>query len=819
MSPPSGVNAQLRHLVHYHLDNGFLENALFFAGRLHALDPRNGDTAHLLALCNLRLGRYKAAFDYAKPKNHSPHLGCAYVYAQACLALERFELGAQALEKARGLWAGRNHWNKHSDTSKRHMPDAAACHCLLGKLYAAYGETKKAIDYYVDSLKLNPFMWDAFTGLCDIGAVVRPQNIFKITPEMLASISYIASNGHAINSFTSQDSFDSKNPFISTPEVDPFNPTARPGADVGLNLGGSNLLSRLNGSAPVMYGNGLYHDAETPTSNGLYRTGEDVMMGETGGPVMNDHPPEITHAPVRKTRMQNLNAAAAAAEEPPKMRQITTRTRFKTASEMNERTEIPQPVGQNGHKRTVSGHSTREQTHQVSAPPAADPTAAPPRRSVRLLNTLSSQIRPSSSRLAAATGRDAESKERRELRKAKATGAKGKAGSVSTVGRVVSGNRKPPVDTSDSMKPDSRPPSVASTLAPPPKMMVPPDTTKEQEALNWLLDLLLKIGSGYKSLSRFECDKALDAFQSIPSQQRETPWVLAQIGKAYYERSMYVEAEKVFQRIREKAPSHLEDMEVFSNTLWQLKKETDLAYLAHTLVDQDRLSPQAWCALGNAQSLQREHDQAIKCFSRATQLDPKFAYAFTLQGHEHIANEEYDKAMYAYRCAISADNKHYNGWYGLGHVYEKMAKYDVAEKHYRAAFAINPTNPLLAVRIGFVLDRMKKTEAALQQYEAAIHLDPRSTLARFRKAQILLKINCPDEALAELLYLKDAAPEDVNVHFALARTYKRLRDRTSAVRHFTIALNLDPKAQSLIKEAMDSWEDDGVEGFSSEDER
>jgi anaphase-promoting complex subunit 3 len=112
--PPAGVNAQLRHLVHYHLDNGFLENALFFASRLHALEPRNGDATHLLALCNLRLGRYKAAFDYAKPKGHQPpHLGCAYVFAQACLDLELYEAGIQALEKTRGLWTGRSHWSKH----------------------------------------------------------------------------------------------------------------------------------------------------------------------------------------------------------------------------------------------------------------------------------------------------------------------------------------------------------------------------------------------------------------------------------------------------------------------------------------------------------------------------------------------------------------------------------------------------------------------------------------------------------------------------------------------------------------------------------
>lgn len=117
---PSGVNAQLRQLIHYHLDNGFYENALFLAGRLHALDVRSPDAIHLLALCNLRVGRYKAAFDLSQPKSRQSqqqiHLGCAYVFAQACLGLERYDAGAQVLEKTRGIWAGRNHFSRSDAT-------------------------------------------------------------------------------------------------------------------------------------------------------------------------------------------------------------------------------------------------------------------------------------------------------------------------------------------------------------------------------------------------------------------------------------------------------------------------------------------------------------------------------------------------------------------------------------------------------------------------------------------------------------------------------------------------------------------------------
>jgi len=234
-------------------------------------------------------------------------------------------------------------------------------------------------------------------------------------------------------------------------------------------------------------------------------------------------------------------------------------------------------------------------------------------------------------------------------------------------------------------------------MAPPPL-----DANRERDAIHWLLGLLHSIGTGYRHVTRYDSAKAIEAFMAIPKAQRDTPWVLAQLGKAYYERTQYAEAENVFRRIREIAPSHMEHMEVYSNTLWQRKEEVALGHLAHTLMDQDRLSPQAWCALGNASSLDRQHDDAVKCFTRATQLDPKFAYAFTLQGHEHVANEEFDKAMAAYRNAISADNRHYNGWYGLGGVYERLGKYEVAEKHYRAAAQINPNNAMILVRIGLV---------------------------------------------------------------------------------------------------------------------
>lgn len=62
--------------------------------------------------------------------------------------------------------------DKHTDTRRQPLPDAAAVFCLQGKLWHAHQDLNKAIDCYAESLKLNPFMWDAFLGLCDLGMLV-----------------------------------------------------------------------------------------------------------------------------------------------------------------------------------------------------------------------------------------------------------------------------------------------------------------------------------------------------------------------------------------------------------------------------------------------------------------------------------------------------------------------------------------------------------------------------------------------------------------------------------------------------------------------
>lgn len=51
---------------------------------------------------------------------------------------------------------------------------------MQGKLWQAHAEHQKATECYAEALKLNPFMWDAFTALCDLGEDMTQSSVIRL---------------------------------------------------------------------------------------------------------------------------------------------------------------------------------------------------------------------------------------------------------------------------------------------------------------------------------------------------------------------------------------------------------------------------------------------------------------------------------------------------------------------------------------------------------------------------------------------------------------------------------------------------------------
>lgn len=318
------------------------------------------------------------------------------------------------------------------------------------------------------------------------------------------------------------------------------------------------------------------------------------------------------------------------------------------------------------------------------------------------------------------------------------------------------------------------------------------------------MSLLREMGKGYLALCSYNCKEAINILSHLPSHHYSTGWVLCQIGRAYFELSEYMQAERIFSEVRRIESFRVEGMEIYSTTLWHLQKDVALSVLSKDLTDMDKNSPEAWCAAGNCFSLQREHDIAIKFFQRAIQVDPNYAYAYTLLGHEFVLTEELDKALACFRNAIRVNPRHYNAWYGLGMIYYKQEKFSLAEMHFQKALDINPQSSVLLCHIGVVQHALKKSEKALDTLNKAIVIDPKNPLCKFHRASVLFANEKYKSALQELEELKQIVPKESLVYFLIGKVYKKLGQTHLALMNFSWAMDLDPKgANNQIKEAID----------------
>ena len=315
-------------------------------------------------------------------------------------------------------------------------------------------------------------------------------------------------------------------------------------------------------------------------------------------------------------------------------------------------------------------------------------------------------------------------------------------------------------------------------------------------------------------LNQYRLDQAVAILSSLPEEHRDTGWVLSCIGRAFYEKANYNESVKYYEASRKLEPYRLEGMEYYSSALWHLHKEVELSVLAKELMEFDQEAPQTWCVAGNCYSLQKEHETAIKYLERAIKLDPNFAYAYTLLGHELISAERLDQAMTYFRNAVRLDPRHWNAWCGLGSIYYKNELYTNAELFYLKALKIAPTNPVLMCQLAVVQHVCKKSDAAIETLTKAIDLDPDNALCRFHRATIYSAIERNKEALFELDQLKHLVPKESMVYFLIGKIHKKLGNSHTALMNFSWAMELDPKGvNNTIRELIDkqhSGEDDVV---------
>ncbi|KAL3096571.1 hypothetical protein niasHT_025093 [Heterodera trifolii] len=245
----------------------------------------------------------------------------------------------------------------------------------------------------------------------------------------------------------------------------------------------------------------------------------------------------------------------------------------------------------------------------------------------------------------------------------------------------------------------------------------------------------LKLAVVQECLSRFRSADALAVLRELDPFLAQLPLSLELRARIFFENGEYKRSCEVFEEIRRLYPRHLNGMEIHSTALWQLHDSKKLSALASKMAEIARNQPQRWCIVANCFSVEKQHETAIECQERSIRLDHRFAYAYSLLGHELIDMNDFGRAAQAFRKAVQFSPNDYRAWYGLGLVNFKEEQLQMARMNLLRAVGINPNNNVLLCQLAVIEQALHNTDAAMQCFESALKHSPNNVPCRFHKVR------------------------------------------------------------------------------------
>jgi len=849
------VQEPVQSAVWHCLNNYAFADATFIAERLFA-ETGSEECLSLVATCYYRAGNLNQA--YHTLKTHGLRTSSTkYLFAKCAVELEKdFEaesvLNGNLIDPRKELSV--------DELTAEFGDKASFALQLLSGIYHRTERRIKAIEADKKALRLNPFLWSSFESLCNKGEFVSPDKIFDLEHvDNLAHcqgvnplVNLVNSN---INSLKESADFLESGPRVQhTPQQIPSTPQQLPATpyqpvigtplnlptfnitDISLNvstprqnlmetplLNWNSVSTPLTGMGPQISGISLLNltsesDISRPlglmppplrpklkvdrqsvvgSAHGGYSPSFGALFGSpaAGGGgftarILEFSSPQIAILSPAESPLKRKPSLTLGNSPMPPPSRASTPSAPVLSDELRNNKRVAMAAKPENQKQSVLGQSGNVITPQNSLPT---------RRSSRLFGSTQS-VKENSKGLNKnrISTKSPSRKPKQRLPRGEKQLSELEKNEKNKPGleNIINSEKLLESDT----KPEKPKPAVRSVLV---NLSVEATKLQKSSAVG-LMSLLRSLGLVLLEATRYNSREAVRLLDDIPEHHAESSWALAVRGKCHFELSEYKEAVQLFKVLREKDPFRLEMMEYYSTALWHLQDDIELSALAQDLTERNRLDAVSWCAAGNCFSHQKEHETAIRFFQRAVQVKPRFAYAYTLLGHEYVIVEELEKALGAFRTALRIDSRHYNAWYGIGLTYFKQERFQLAEFYYKKALAINPYSPILMCHVAVVQHSLQKTERALNTLNTAIIIAPKNALCKFERASILHSSERYVDALKELNDLKDIVPKESPVYFLLGKVHKKLGNTHLALMHFSWAMDLDPKgANSQIKDALD----------------
>lgn len=205
--------------------------------------------------------------------------------------------------------------------------------------------------------------------------------------------------------------------------------------------------------------------------------------------------------------------------------------------------------------------------------------------------------------------------------------------------------------------------------------------------------------------------------------------------------------------------------------------------------------------IGKAYYEQGNYQKALDTHQQVLDLDEGNAEAFSGQGIAYLGLQEYQESLAAFDEAKKIKPNEPDIWLKqaialryLNRPEEAEALYEEALNVYNSITKNNKTDPVLWTDRGFVLQQLNRQQEALDSYEKALAVDENFYEALLGKANTLVVLQKPEDALFSLEKAAESRPEDYQVWYTKGTILEQvLKRHQEALNDLEKATELNPK--------------------------
>lgn len=194
---------------------------------------------------------------------------------------------------------------------------------------------------------------------------------------------------------------------------------------------------------------------------------------------------------------------------------------------------------------------------------------------------------------------------------------------------------------------------------------------------------------------------------------------------------------------------------------------------------------------GNTLSGLNRYEDALKSYTRATQIMPDYQEAWYKKGQAFYQLERYSEAQEAYDQAIQIAPNYTAAWIGRGTVLNELQRYSEALSAFEQAIKQNPDEAGAWLGKGNTLINLKRYEEAISSYKVVLDQLPTSFEALYKTARAYQYLEEYSEALNAYNQAVEVKENDPNAWYQHGNVLMQMNRHSEAVKSYEKAVQFN----------------------------